>query len=89
MTSFSEGSPQFIKEAMASNCPIVSVDVGDVKDLIKNDAFSSISSYSSNDLADKINEVFKTNMSSDGRRNIKHLHSGLISEKIVSIYSNL
>lgn len=31
MTSFTEGSPQFIKEAMVCGCPIVSVNVGDVK----------------------------------------------------------
>lgn len=32
MTSYTEGSPQVIKEALVCGCPIVSVDVGDVKE---------------------------------------------------------
>jgi len=89
MTSFSEGSPQFIKEAMASNCPIISVDVGDVKSIVKDATFSAIISYNSKDLADKINEFFKSNMASDGRNYIKNLKSDLIAKKIMAVYLNL
>ena len=34
MTSFSEGSPQIIKEALACNVPIISTNVGDISELL-------------------------------------------------------
>jgi hypothetical protein len=36
MTSFSEGSPKIIKEALHCNCRIISIDVEDVKVRIQN-----------------------------------------------------
>lgn len=36
LTSFDEGSPQFVKESIACGCPIVTSDVGDVRFQLKN-----------------------------------------------------
>jgi teichuronic acid biosynthesis glycosyltransferase TuaC len=54
LTSFSEGSPQFIKEAMACNCPIVSTNVGDVKWVLGNTSGSFITGYEPEDVAAKL-----------------------------------
>ena len=86
MTSFSEGSPQVIKEAMACNCPIVSVDVGDVKEIISGTEGTFICSDKIDDIADKINKVLQLGTRTIGRKKIKYLDNKIIAEKVYNIY---
>lgn len=45
LTSFTEGSPQFVKEAVACGCPVVSTDVGDVREVIDGVSNCYLSTY--------------------------------------------
>jgi len=89
MTSFNEGSPQFIKEAMACNCPIISTDVGDVKEVLNNTYGSYLCDYDKDDLANKIMEVKKQNRRTKGRDTIAYLDNDIIAEKIVEVYQKV
>lgn len=74
MTSFTEGSPQFIKEAMACNCPIVSTDVGDVVSLTPNLTGCFIASQEQADIANKLQAAIEFSHSgkrTEGRKKIK------------------
>ena len=91
LTSFSEGSPQIIKEAMACNCPIVSTNVGDVKEIITNIPGCYICSYNPTDVAKKINEALHLKKRTIGREKI--IRSGLdlenIAKKLLSYYRKI
>ncbi len=86
MTSFTEGSPQIIKEAMACNCPIVSTDVGDVQDVIGNTAGCFICSYEPADLADKLRQALAFGKRTTGRERIGHLDNRIIAGKVYNFY---
>ena len=89
MTSFTEGSPQFIKEAMACNTPIISVSVGDVKGIIKDTDGCYLVKRDSHAISYKILEAFKFNGRTNGRKNIKHFDNELIAEKIINVYYSI
>jgi teichuronic acid biosynthesis glycosyltransferase TuaC len=89
LTSFSEGSPNVIKEAMACNCPIVSVDVGDVKEVIGSTEGCFITSYDSKDLAEKIKLALAFGNRTNGREKINHLKSSIVAEKIIEVYKSI
>lgn len=89
MTSFSEGSPQFIKEALACNCPIVSTNVGDVEEVMGGIEGCYITSYQPADVASKIQLVLSQSEPIKGRENILHFDNQRIAQKLVILYKSL
>lgn len=90
MTSFHEGSPQFIKEAMACNRPIVSTDVGDVKTVIGDTIGCFIAEAKNVDIANKLKHAMNFQDTTYGRNRITELGLDLetITGKILKLYIN-
>ena len=59
ITSFNEGSSQFVKEAMACNCPIVTTKVGDVDLVIGKTEGCYITTFEVDDVISKIKEALE------------------------------
>ena len=89
MTSDHEGSPQFIKEAMACNCPVVSVDVGDVKQVISGIDGCYLAERNPEDLAVKLDYAIKHGRSDGRGRILEGFESGVIAQKIVDVYNSV
>jgi len=86
LTSFKEGSPNVIKEAMACNCPIVSTDVGDVREVIGDTEGCYIASFDPADVVDKIKKALAFGKRTNGREKISHLEINTIAHRIINIY---
>lgn len=89
MSSFSEGSPQFIKEAMACNCPIVSCNVGDVKEVIDGAENCYIANNHKEDFAIKLNKVLTNRQGSNGREKISSYDNRVIAKRIIELYKSV
>lgn len=82
MTSLSEGSPQVIKEALACGCPIVSVDVGDVRERIGNVEGCLVSnSTDSTALSTLLREAVAFQGKTNGREKI--INDGMDNQTVV------
>jgi glycosyltransferase involved in cell wall biosynthesis len=89
LTSISEGSPQVIKEAMACNCPIVTTDVGDIREVIDGTNGCYITTFDPADVAEKINLAFEFNKRTKGRDKIQHFDNKIIAEKVYRVYNQI
>lgn len=77
LTSFTEGSPQFVKEAVACGCPIVSTDVGDVQEIIDGVNNCYLSTYEVDDVVSCMQKAFAV-----GHLQETHLHERYTTEYI-------
>ena len=92
MTSKSEGSPQIVKEAIATGCPIVSVDVGDVKERINGLNNCVIADRNPQSIAEAMKSVIDNGQRIEsGEEKIKAegLDNEGVARKIVSIYKKV
>ena len=88
MTSYWEGSPNVVKEALACNLPVVSVPVGDVPDLLEGVEASTICPREPTALGDALAGVLQQPRRSDGRWAVqrKGLDVEQIGAAVASVY---
>lgn len=88
VTSLHEGSPNILKEAMACNLPVVSVDCGDVKERLSavNNCF--VHSYDKAALAHSLSEILIKRERSNGFAELQNqgLTTSAISKRLINAY---
>ena len=89
LASHSEGSPNAVKEAMAVNLPIVTVDVGDAAALIGSAESCFLVPREVRAIASRIVEVCRRGERSRGREWIVPLSSENVAKQIMEVYASV
>jgi hypothetical protein len=89
LTSFHEGSPNVVKEALACNCKVVSTDVGDVAELITGIDGCYTTTFDASDVSDKLSCSIREPIKSPTRDLIQHLEINKVAERIIAIYHKI
>lgn len=89
MTSHREGSPQFIKEAVACGTPIVTVNVGDVEMMLKDVANAYVAQgRNPREIAQLLYQTLLDSSSINGKEQIikKGFDNDSITQRLLSVY---
>jgi glycosyltransferase involved in cell wall biosynthesis len=89
LTSRWEGSPNVVKEALAAGLPVVSVDVGDVKDFLNGVEGCYITESKPEAVADGLKKALSYNKQTNGIDMVKHLDMKIISDRIIDVYNSI
>lgn len=89
LTSDFEGSPDIIKEALACNLPIVSVDAGDVKERISGVTRTAIAPRDPAAIANELSLILSSDERSNGREKIRELDASKIRDAVIRVYKEI
>jgi len=87
--SLSEGSPNIVKEALACNLPVVSVDVGDVRERLNGVNPSLVVSRDVADFASGIVSVLQDGRRSNGRQTVMPHSLQAIAIRLCTLYEDI
>lgn len=95
-----EGSPTVVKEALAVGLPVVSVDVGDVAEMVKDVSPGGVVPWPTSDgsdgyerwiseISDEVVSVLRSNRRSDGRRRRSDIDQESITDRLLRLYRSV
>jgi glycosyltransferase involved in cell wall biosynthesis len=86
MTSFHESAPLIVKEALACNRPVISTDVGDVKNILAHIPGSYLTDYDARDIAQKCRLILNNDEAYQSRGCVKKFALPAIAKRIKKVY---
>lgn len=89
LASEHEGSPMALREAMACNLPIVSVDVGDVRQIIEHTEGCYICKREPSDIAEKLGFALERESRTNGARVVCQRDAAWGADQILLVYNTI
>jgi glycosyltransferase involved in cell wall biosynthesis len=89
LTSYQEGSPNIIKQALACNLPTVSTDVGDVRELIRDTKGCYVCDPDVETFVRRLQLILADRERTNGREKVQRLAGPFVARNIIRVYEQV